>query len=87
MVGGDGLRSAFEGDDAREPDAAPDFDGSFAGEGHARNVPRERDGTRPQVRPVWDALVLLEFLLVEKRVGGGGVCDVKSLSSGFDDGL
>ncbi len=87
MVGGNGLRSEFERDDARESDSAPEFDGSLPAESHARNMSCERDGARPQVGPVRDALVPLELLLVEEGVGGGGVGYVIKFPSGLDGGL
>lgn len=88
VVGGDGfVSSAFERGDARESDAAPEFDGSLSVEAHLRDVFRQRERARPQVGPVRDALVFLELLLVEEGVGGGGVGYVIKFPSGLDDGL
>jgi hypothetical protein len=84
VVGRENSRAAREGDDAGKPDAASELDGSPAAEVLVREVPRQGDRARPELGPVREPLVALEFFLVYEGVGRGGMEDAVSLFPDLD---
>ena len=68
-------RAAGKRDDGGKADAAPEFDGAGAGKVALREVARERQGARPQLGPVGEPLVAVEFLFVDQVVSRDGVRD------------
>ncbi len=87
VVRRENLRAAREGDDAGEPDAASELDGSPAGEVLERELPRQGDRARPELGPVREPLVTLEIFIVYEGVSRGGMQDEVSLFPGLDYGF
>src|SRR5918995_2233882 len=87
VVGREDPRPAGEGYDRRKPHAATELDGAFS----RQLLPRERAGqghrARPELGPVREPFVVLEVLLVEQVVDGGGVRNAVGSAAHLDAGL
>ncbi len=72
-------RAAGQRDDGGKADAATEFDGADAGKFAFRELARQGEGARPQLGPVWEPLVAVEFLFVDQVVSRDGVRDAVCL--------
>ena len=73
VVCGENGGAAGEGGYGRQPDAAPELDGTGSGKVPFVEVARQGDGARPQLGPIGEPLVAVEVVLVDQGVRGGGV--------------
>lgn len=72
-------RAAGERDDGGQTDAAPEFDGAGTSKVALRDVARQGEGARPQLGPVGEPLIAVEFLFVDQVVRRDGVRDAVCL--------
>jgi hypothetical protein len=68
-------RTAGERDDGGKADATPEFDGAGVRKVAYREVARKGEGARPQLGPVREPLVPVEFLFVDQVISRDGVRD------------
>jgi len=68
-------RAAGERDDGGKADAAPEFDDADSSKVAFREVARQTYGARPQLGPVGESLVAVEFRFVDQVIRRDGVRD------------
>ncbi len=87
MVRGEYGGAPGERDDGGQPDAAPKLDSSRPIKVAFREVARQGDGARPELRPVGEPFVAVEVVLVDQVVRRDGVRDLVSCVADLDGSL
>jgi hypothetical protein len=84
VVRGEYPGAAGEGDDGRQPDATPEFDGADTSEIACREVAGQSEGAGPEFGPVGKPLIAVEVGLVDQVIRRYGMCDAVGCVTDFD---